>query len=70
MCKILDGSRDLGLEQIRAGYAWLYRAYVKELTPEDRKRYESAEREAKERKVGLWHDPNPVPPWEWRRMRR
>jgi len=36
-----------------------------EQTPEDRERYESAEREAKEKKVGLWYVPNPVPPWEW-----
>jgi len=64
---VLDGSRDVGLEQIRAGYAWWYRAYAKEQTPEDRERYEHAEQEAKARKVGLWRDPSPVPPWEWRR---
>ena len=58
---MFDGSRDVGLEQIRAGYAWWYRAYAKEQTPEDRERYESAEREAKEKKVGLWREPIPVP---------
>jgi len=36
-----------------------------EQTPEDRERYESAERGAKGKKVGLWYVPNPVPPWEW-----
>jgi endonuclease YncB( thermonuclease family) len=67
VCKVLDGSRDVGLEQIRAGYAWWYRVYAKEQSAEDRDRYERAEREAKERKVGLWREPNPTPPWEWRR---
>jgi hypothetical protein len=26
--------------------------------------------EAREAKRGLWADPNPVPPWEWRRRSR
>jgi endonuclease YncB( thermonuclease family) len=60
----------MGREQKRPGYAWLYRAYAAEQSPEDRERYELAEREAKERKVGLWRDPHPVPPWEWRRAKR
>jgi len=67
VCKILDGSRDVGLEQIRASLAWWYRAYATEQSAEDRNRYEFAEREARERKVGLWREPKPVPPREWRR---
>jgi endonuclease YncB( thermonuclease family) len=67
ICKVLDGSVDVCLEQIRASYAWWYRAYAKKQSPEDRERYELAEQEAKAKKVGLWRDPNPVPPWEWRR---
>jgi phage/plasmid primase-like uncharacterized protein len=47
VCKVLDGSVDVGLEQIRAGYAWWYRAYAKEQTSEDRERYERAEQEAR-----------------------
>jgi len=70
MCKPLDGFRSVRLEQIRAGRAWWYRAYAAEQTPEDRERYELAEREAKATKAGLWRDPNPVPPWEWRRRAR
>jgi len=56
VCKILDGSRDVGLEQIRAGLAWWYRAYAGEQSPEDRARYERAEEDAKARKGGLWRD--------------
>jgi endonuclease YncB( thermonuclease family) len=70
VCKILDGSLDIWLEQICAGYAWWYRDYAKEQSPEDRERYETAEQDAKARKVGLWRDPNPVPPWEWRKRDR
>ena len=69
VCKVLDGSRDVGLEQIQAGLAWWYRAYAKEQSPADRQRYERTEDEARAKKVGLGRDPNPVPPWEWRHSR-
>ncbi|MGB8435359.1 MAG: thermonuclease family protein [Burkholderiales bacterium] len=51
ICKILDDSRDIGLEQIRAGLAWWYRAYAKEQSPDDRERYEQAEQEARARRL-------------------
>jgi len=60
VCKVLDGPHDVGLEQIRAGLAWWYRAYASEQSPEDRERYEHAEQDARAKKVGLWRDPNPV----------
>jgi endonuclease YncB( thermonuclease family) len=33
-------------------------------TIEDRGRYESSENEARLRRLGLWNDPAPIPPWE------
>ena len=53
--------------QIVAGMAWWYRRYAKELSDEDRGRYESAEDESRKRKRGLWSAPGPVAPWDWRR---
>jgi micrococcal nuclease len=32
--------------------------------------FTDAEREAREKHRGLWADPNPVPPWEWRRAKQ
>jgi endonuclease YncB( thermonuclease family) len=29
---------------------------------------EGLEKETREAKKGLWADPEPVPPWEWRRI--
>jgi endonuclease YncB( thermonuclease family) len=29
---------------------------------------EGLETEAREAKKGLWVDPHPVPPWEWRKI--
>ena len=53
--------------QILAGMAWWYRYYADDQSEGDRGRFESAEREAIARKWGLWADPDPVPPWVWRR---
>ena len=30
---------------------------------------EGLEKEAREAKKGLWADPKPVPPWEWRKIK-
>ena len=56
--------------QILAGMAWWYRDYAKDQSPEDRGRYESAVEEARKRKRGLWLEPDPIPPWVWRRGQR
>ncbi|NQW57542.1 MAG: thermonuclease family protein [Polynucleobacter sp.] len=63
---ILDG-QDINLKQIQSGGAWVYRAYLKELSKEDRAAYLEAEAESKTNAVGLWKDSNPVEPWIWRK---
>jgi endonuclease YncB( thermonuclease family) len=62
----LDG-RNINLEQINRGMAWFYRAYARELSRDDAVAYERAENDAKAGKRGLWADPSPTPPWEFRR---
>jgi endonuclease YncB( thermonuclease family) len=61
---------DAGLEQLKAGMAWWYRKYAGEQSAEDRERYGRAEQAARDGKLGLWRDPNPVPPWDWRKQHR
>ena len=65
---IVDG-QDVNLAQVKAGMAWFYRYYQKELSRENRKLYAQAEDEARANKKGLWQHKNPMPPWEWRRQR-
>ncbi len=60
--------QDAGLEQLKAGMAWWYRKYASEQSAEDRERYEAAEQTARDGKLGLWRDPKPVPPWDWRKQ--
>lgn len=52
-------------EVVRAGFAWWFRRYA----PKDKK-LEKLEAEAREARRGLWVDPNPIPPWEFRKVSR
>jgi len=61
---------DAGLAMVTVGMAWWYRAYAREQTAEERGQYEFAETEAKAKRVGLWHDEEPVAPWDWRKAGR
>ncbi len=47
--------------------AWHYKEYQHEQTTQDRLVYRDEEEVAKARRVGLWKDAKPVPPWEWRK---
>ena len=50
--------------------AWHYKKYQGAQSASDRVRYADAEREARMGKIGLWRDPNPVPPWDYRQAER
>jgi endonuclease YncB( thermonuclease family) len=68
--KVLVGDVDVCLEQVRAGYAWHFKRYQHEQSPEDRQLYAQAEEKARADRLALWQDKHPVPPWKWRRMNR
>jgi endonuclease YncB( thermonuclease family) len=69
VCLVRVDGIDVGLAQVEAGLAWWYRKYAKEQSPQDRATYAAIEQEAQEARRGLWRDPDPVPPWEWRHSR-
>jgi endonuclease YncB( thermonuclease family) len=60
---------DAGLAQLSAGLAWHYKQYAKEQPRVERERYAAAETGAHLKGLGLWPDPHPTPPWEWRHPR-
>lgn len=51
-------------KQIRVGLAWAYRKYLHDQS------LLALENEARASKRGLWIDGNPVPPWEFRKIKR
>lgn len=65
--KVIADGKDVNLEMIKTGNAWYFKRYAKDVDPNDRKLYAAAEKEARAKKLGLWADPDPVPPWDWRK---
>ena len=62
----LSDGTDAGLAMVRSGLAWWYQRYAQDQAPADRTAYESAERDARSKRVGLWRDERPIAPWEFR----
>ena len=58
---------DAGRAQLTVGLAWHYLG--KQQGEEDSLAYEFDEMEARARRVGLWSEPDPIAPWEWRHGR-
>lgn len=52
---------DIGAEQVRRGMAWVYRQYARDPS------LLVFEQEAKSARRGLWADPTPIPPWQYRK---
>ena len=69
-CSACGKTLNANLAQILAGMAWWYQDYAKDQPVQDRARYESAVKQAREARLGLWSEADPVPPWAWRRGQR
>lgn len=59
---VLPDGRVVNGELLKAGLAWWYRKYVP-----NRADLAALEQEARQAKLGLWIDPNPEPPWCYRK---
>jgi len=68
--KVLVSGQDANLEQVRRGLAWHFKKYDREQEPLDRATYSQAEIEARMNNRGLWSDPEPIPPWDWRKIKK
>ena len=61
---LLPDGMNLNQELVKQGWCWWYRRYA----PGDMV-LGGLENEAREGQKGLWADPQPVPPWGWRKQR-
>jgi len=57
---VLPDGENLSEEIVRAGFAWWYHLYSDDLI------LKQLENEARIVRRGLWSQPNPIPPWEFR----
>ena len=55
---------DVNAEQVRRGFAWVYRKHSNDAA------LIRLEQQAQADRVGLWADAHPIPPWEWRASKR
>lgn len=61
---VLYDEKNLSHELLKAGLAWHYKYYSKDSL------MTSLELQAKENKIGLWSDPNPINPYLWRKSKK
>jgi endonuclease YncB( thermonuclease family) len=64
--QVLVNGEDVCLKQIQLGLAWHYKEYEREQSAGERVAYSRAENTAKAARLGLWADPEPIPPWNLR----
>ena len=57
--------KSLNRELLQAGLAWWYRKYAA-----DNRQLRGLEQAARKQRIGLWSQPNPVPPWRFRKAER
>lgn len=70
IAKVRVGAADINFAQIKAGLAWHYTAYARDQTTSERALYRTAQHEASDARLGLWSDPEPRPPWDFRMDQR
>ncbi|MBA1280413.1 thermonuclease family protein [Stutzerimonas stutzeri] len=63
-----ERNRNINLEMVSQGAAWVYTQYAKRGAFGDQYSFFSnAERQARIRQIGLWRNPEPIEPWRFRR---
>jgi endonuclease YncB( thermonuclease family) len=60
-------SRNINQEMVAEGWAWAYRQYLD--TPYASE-FIGSEEQARAKRLGLWQQNNPQPPWEFRKSLR
>jgi micrococcal nuclease len=59
---INEQNKNVNKELVKAGLAWHFKKYSSDTT------YDNLETIARQNKLGLWIDDNPIPPWNWRSL--
>lgn len=59
------GDNNINREMVAEGYAWAYRRYLDAPYASE---FIELEAQARKRRLGLWHQDHPQPPWEFRQF--
>lgn len=58
------GGTNVAAHQVSSGMAWLYTRYSSNAA------LVALQAKAKSSRLGLWHDPEPLAPWDWRAKKK
>ena len=61
VARVLCAGTDANAAMVRSGMAWAYTRYLTD------PQIQAMELVARRERLGLWAEPHPVPPWEWRK---
>lgn len=64
---VLVDDTNANAEMLRQGMAWVYTRYCKVSFC---RQWQLMEQETARARRGLWIDPDPIPPWEWRKAQK
>ena len=68
---VFENGVDVNYELVKLGLAWHEKHYAsKQQTIRAFVAYNLAESTARTKHLGIWADPDPIPPWEWRHQRK
>jgi endonuclease YncB( thermonuclease family) len=65
IARVICAGMDANAEQVRRGMAWVFDRYASPNSP-----LYAVQNDARAARRGLWNDPSPFPPWEWRQKQR
>jgi len=61
------GAKTVNEALLKNGYAWLYTKYCNQSFCG---KWKELEKQSESKRIGLWADKDPMPPWEWRKNQR
>ncbi len=61
---VLPEGKNINKELVKNGLAWHFKKYS------NNKDYAALENQVRAKKIGIWSDPHPIPPWEWRKAKK
>ena len=64
--RVVANEMDIGVQMIRDGVAWYNKAEATNFTESEKQEYVGSEQAARSEARGLWKDPNPISPWDFR----
>lgn len=61
VAEVFYNGRNINQEMVEEGFAWVDERYSKSIVLLE------CQKKAKEKKIGLWSEKNPIPPWQFRK---